>query len=112
MQILSSGVTIIAALFPLVAIAAEPTSPAPAQAQAPSQAKAFFISPDDPQEDFLCPAGVLESVLATTENRVVTVLLLDANKTPLAEDAWGAAAGFRLRRKPQTKVRVMMMCGP
>jgi len=109
MQILSSGVTIIAALFPLVAIAAEPA--APATAPAPSQAKVFYISPDDPQEDFLCPAGVLESVLATTENRVVTVLLLDANKTPLAEDAWGAAAGFRLRRKPQTKVRVMMMCG-
>lgn len=106
MQILSAGVTFIAALFPFVATAAETAGPAT------SQAKVFSISPDDAPEDFLCPTGVLESVLATTENRVVTVLLLDANKTPLADDAWGVAAGFRLRRKQQTKVRVMMMCGP
>jgi hypothetical protein len=59
----------------------------------------------------MCPAGVLESVLATTENRGVTVILLDSNKSPVAEDAWNSAAGFRLRRKPQTKVRVMMFCG-
>jgi hypothetical protein len=105
MRILSAGVTIIATLFPLVATATEPAE------HGPSQAKVFFISPDDPQEDFMCPAGVLESVLATTENRVVTVILLDPNKTPIAEDAWNPAAGFRLRRKPQTKVRVMMICG-
>jgi hypothetical protein len=106
MRFLSAGVTFIAALFPFVATAAD-TAPSP-----PAQAKVFSISPDDPQEDFMCPAGVLESVLATTENRVVTIVLLNPNKTALAEDAWSAAAGFRLRRKPQTKVRVMMICGP
>jgi hypothetical protein len=105
MRILAAGVTIVAALFPLVATAAETVE------RAPSLAKVFEIAPDDPQEDFLCPAGVIQSVLATTENRVVTVILLDANKTPIAQDVWGAAAGFRLRRKPQTKVRVMMFCG-
>jgi hypothetical protein len=105
MRILAAGVTIVAALCTGVATAAETVE------RAPSQAKVFEISPDDPQEDFMCPAGALESVLATTENRVVTVILLDANKTPIAQDVWGAGAGFRLRRKPQTKVRVMMFCG-
>ena len=105
MRILSAGVTFGAALFPLVAMAAEPAQ------HAPPQAKVFDISPDDREEDFMCQAGLLESVLATTENRVVTVILLDQNKAPIAEDAWSSAAGFRLRRKPQTKVRVMMFCG-
>lgn len=105
MRMMSAVVTIGAALFPLAATAAEPAG------QALSQAKVFEISPDDRQEDFMCPAGGLQSVLATAENRVVTVILLDQNKTALAQDAWAAASGFRLRRKPQTKVRVMMICG-
>lgn len=110
MRILSIGLAIVVALSPQLASAAEP-APTAAPTQAPAQAKVFFIAPDDRQVDFMCQAGVLESVLATAENRVVTVLLLDSNKTPLADDAWSAAAGFRLRRKPETKVRVMMFCG-
>jgi hypothetical protein len=102
---MSAVATIVAAMFPWIASAAETAE------HAPPQAKVFEISPDDRQEDFMCQAGLLESVLATAENRVVTVILLDQSKAPIAEGAWDSAAGFRLRRKPQTKVRVMMFCG-
>lgn len=112
MQILSAAVMSVAALAVNTAETPAPTqSPVPAQTRVPSQAKVFFISPEDWQGQFMCPAGVLESVLATAENQVVTVFLLDQNKKPIADDAWASAAGFRLRRKQETKVRVIMVCG-
>ncbi len=77
------------------------------------QTKTFVISPDDREQDFMCQAGYLESVLATAtaENRVVSVILLDENKNPIPDGAWASASGFRLRRKWEVKVRVIMVCG-
>jgi hypothetical protein len=112
------GTRLRAAAFaaPILALAAA-ACPAPAEAAdaaSGSQAKAFVISPEQSAQAFMCAAGSLVSVLATAvaEYRPVSVILLDRDGKIIPDDTWAAAAGFRLRRNQDVKVRVIMICGP
>jgi hypothetical protein len=97
-----------------LAVAACPAPAEAADAAPGSQAKAFIIAPEESKQAFMCAAGSLQSVLATAvaEYRPVSVILLDHDGKTIPDDTWAPAAGFRLRRNQDVKVRVIMICGP
>jgi hypothetical protein len=111
-----TGLRAAAFATPVLALAvAACGAPAEAADAAPgSQAKTFIIAPEQSKQAFMCAAGSLESVLATAvaEYRPVSVILLDRDGKTIPDDTWAQAAGFRLRRNQDVKVRVIMICGP
>ncbi len=77
-------------------------------------AKQFTISPEDGDRSFMCERGHLQSVLtsAVGEHRLAPIRLLDPSGAPIPDGIWGRPAAFRLDRKTNVIVRVIMICAP
>ena len=100
------------ALLTTAANATMPPIPPPAPALT-AKAKVFNIAPKDQEQDFMCEAGHVLSVVAISDhdNGLVPVVLIDAQKNAIPDGVWASASGFRFAKKIATKVNVTFICG-
>jgi hypothetical protein len=110
--VLASGAAFADDAAPPTSSQPSPSEPSPAPAL-PSKAKVFLISPEQSQQDFMCEAGRLQSLLpsALAEHRMVSITLLDQTRNPIPDGVWTSAYGFRLTHKQSVLINVVMICG-